>query len=78
MVKFFSPIKYDLMEKNKRGLSTETPVKAGKYLKYATREIVLVVIGILISIKINYRNKKRQDRAIEEQNRPKLSTDGIS
>jgi len=43
MIKFFRKIRYDLMEKN----------KAGKYLKYAIGEIVLVVIGILIALSIN-------------------------
>jgi hypothetical protein len=43
MIKFFSKLRYGLMEKN----------KTGKYLKYAIGEIVLVVIGILIALSIN-------------------------
>jgi len=43
MIKFFRPIRKDLMENN----------KAGKYLKYAIGEIVLVVVGILIALSIN-------------------------
>ncbi len=43
MIKFFRKIRYDLVDKN----------KIGKYLKYATGEIVLVVIGILIALSIN-------------------------
>jgi len=43
MIKFFSKIRYNLMNQN----------KTGKYLKYAIGEIVLVVIGILIALSIN-------------------------
>ena len=49
MIKFFRPIRKDLMEKN----------KTGKYLKYAIGEIVLVVIGILIALQINNWNENR-------------------
>ncbi|MEP0133098.1 MAG: hypothetical protein ABJJ25_13950 [Eudoraea sp.] len=42
MIKFFSKIRYNLMNQN----------KTGKYLKYAIGEIVLVVIGILIALSI--------------------------
>ena len=41
MIKFFRKIRYDLMEK-----------KTGKYFKYAIGEIVLVVIGILIALRL--------------------------
>ncbi len=51
MIKFFSRIRYDLMEKN----------KIGKYFKYALGEIVLVVIGILIALYINNLNTEKQD-----------------
>jgi hypothetical protein len=39
MIKFFRKIRYNLMETG----------KTGKYFKYATGEIFLVVIGILIA-----------------------------
>ncbi|MCK0180612.1 DUF6090 family protein [Flavobacteriaceae bacterium S0862] len=56
MIKFFRKIRFDLMEKN----------KAGKYLKYAIGEIVLVVIGILIALSINNwnENRKRQNEEV--------------
>lgn len=37
----------------------------GRYLAYATGEIILVVIGILIALQINNANDKRKDRARE-------------
>lgn len=39
--------------------------KTSKYFKYATGEIVLVVIGILIALQINNWNENRKDRALE-------------
>ena len=65
MIKFFRKIRYTLMETGKTGLP-EQPVRAGKYLKYAIGEIVLVVIGILIALSINNWNENRKD-ATEEQ-----------
>ena len=47
MIKFFRKIRYNLMSEN----------KTGKYLKYAIGEIVLVVIGILITLQINNWNE---------------------
>ena len=52
MIKFFTKIRYDLLEKN----------KTGKYLKYAIGEIILVVIGILIALSINNWNENRKKR----------------
>jgi len=51
MIKFFRKIRYDLMEKN----------KTAKYFKYTLGEIILVVIGILIALQINYLNQKSQE-----------------
>ena len=65
MIKFFRKIRYDLMEKN----------KAGKYLKYAIGEIVLVVIGILIALGINNLNENRKDRNLERNYIQELKTD---
>ena len=56
MIKFFSKIRYDLMEKN----------KTGRYFKYAIGEIVLVVIGILIALQINNWNEDRKSANLEE------------
>jgi len=56
MIKFFSKLRYNLMEQNKKG----------KYLKYAIGEIVLVVIGILIALSINNWNEVQKDKATEK------------
>ena len=50
MIKFFRRIRQDLLLKG----------KSGKYLKYATGEIILVVIGILIALGINNWNENRK------------------
>lgn len=55
------------METRKTGSPAETSVKAGKYLKYAIGEIVLVVIGILIALSINNWNEARKSSAFEEE-----------
>jgi hypothetical protein len=57
MIKFFRKIRYDLMEKN----------KTGKYLKYATGEIVLVVIGILIALQLNNLNENKKNNVFEKE-----------
>ena len=59
MIKFFRHLRFDLMEKNKTG---KPAWLAGKYLKYAVGEIILVVIGILIALSINNLNEKRKDQ----------------
>ena len=58
MIKFFRKIRFDLMEKNKTG---KPALPAGRYLKYAIGEIVLVVIGILIALSINNWNEERKN-----------------
>ena len=65
MIKFFRKIRYDLMEKN----------NAGKYLKYAIGEIVLVVIGILIALQINNWNEKRKSNTLRKSYIENLITD---
>lgn len=50
----------------KTGSSAKAPAKAGRYLKYAIGEIILVVIGILIALQINNFNEHRKDK-IKEQ-----------
>ena len=40
---------------------------AGRYLRYAIGEIVLVVIGILIALQINNWNEDRKERLIENE-----------
>lgn len=72
MIKFFRKIRYNLMEQN----------KSGKYFKYATGEIILVVIGILIAVQINNWNENRIERELErnyvELLNQDLSEDGVS
>ncbi|TVZ60311.1 hypothetical protein NA63_2863 [Flavobacteriaceae bacterium MAR_2010_105] len=78
MIKFFRQIRYNLMETGKTGSSADrvspkalaeaqTSVKAGKYLKYAIGEIVLVVIGILIALQINNWNEQRKADKLEAE-----------
>ena len=57
MIKFFTKIRYNLLEKN----------KTGKYFKYAIGEIILVVIGILIALTINNWNEDRKQRVKEQE-----------
>jgi len=55
MIKFFSKIRYNLMEQN----------KTGKYLKYAIGEIILVMIGILLALQVNNWNEHRKAKEKE-------------
>jgi len=55
------------MSENKTGSSAETSVKAGKYLKYAIGEIVLVMIGILLALQVNTWNENRKNNIKEQQ-----------
>ena len=50
MIKFFRHIRQNLLSEGKTG---KPAGKAGRYLKYAIGEIILVVIGILIALQIN-------------------------
>tara|TARA_R110002124_G_scaffold5301_1_gene32991 strand:+ start:3315 stop:4046 length:732 start_codon:yes stop_codon:yes gene_type:complete len=50
MIKFFRKIRQNLLSEG----------KAGKYLKYAIGEIVLVVIGILIALQVNNLSEVRK------------------
>lgn len=60
MIKFFRKIrKRILMENNK------ATIKIFKYLLYATGEIMLVVIGILIALQLNLLNEERKTRREE-------------
>ena len=57
MINFFRKIRKQLADDNK-------PLK---YLRYASGEIVLVVIGILIALQINNWNEFKKDRVIENK-----------
>ena len=85
MLKFFRNIRQNMINENptsakatvgsKTGTSTEASAKAGKYLKYAIGEIVLVVIGILIAVQINTWNENRKDRILEKEYLSRLKED---
>jgi hypothetical protein len=83
MFKFFRRNRYELVGKNlptdegtgqqagKTATTAVAPAKAGRYLKYAIGEIVLVVIGILIALQVNNWNEsfKEQKLVIQYQER---------
>ena len=58
MIKFFRKIRQNLLSEG----------KTGKYFKYAIGEIILVIVGILIALKINNWNIKVQERNVERLN----------
>ncbi|UAM99090.1 hypothetical protein K8354_04495 [Polaribacter litorisediminis] len=63
MIKFFRHIRKQLLSENKTG----KPVfAAGRYLKYAIGEILLVIIGILIAVSINGWNEDRKLKKAEQ------------
>ena len=64
MIKFFRQIRQNLIMENK---SSKPALPAGRYLKYAIGEIVLVVIGILIALSINNWNDDRINKKIEHK-----------
>ena len=64
MIKFFRQIRFKLMDTEKTGLP-EQRVRAGKYLKYAIGEIILVMIGILLALQVNNWNNNRIERKKE-------------
>jgi hypothetical protein len=57
MIKFFRKFRQRMLLEN----------KMGKYLLYASGEIILVVIGILIALQINNWNEVRKEQRLEEQ-----------
>ena len=64
MIKFFRKIRQNLIREGKTVNPAALP--AGRYLKYAIGEIVLVVIGILIGLQVNSWNEQRKDRIHEK------------
>jgi hypothetical protein len=58
MIKFFRHIRKNLLMEHKTG---QPALPAGRYIKYAIGEIILVVIGILIALQINNWNEKRKE-----------------
>ncbi len=64
MIKFFRKIRQNLLTENKFSPPARGS-RAGKYLLYAVGEIILVVIGILIALKINNWNESKQNENLE-------------
>jgi hypothetical protein len=64
MINFFRKIRQNLLSEGKNG---KPAWPAGRYLKYAIGEIVLVVIGILIALQINNWNTHRIERSKEDR-----------
>jgi len=62
MINFFKRLRHRLLSGEKSGKSG---LQAGRYLKYAIGEIILVVIGILIALSINNWNESRKDKILE-------------
>jgi len=62
MIKFFRRIRQKILTKNKPALSAG---KFSKYAAYATGEILLVVVGILIALQVNNSNQQRLDKKKE-------------
>ena len=58
MIKFFRNIRKSLLNENKIGKPASP---AGRYLKYAIGEIILVVIGILLALQINNWNESKKN-----------------
>jgi hypothetical protein len=57
MIKFFRKIRQNLLSEG----------KTTKYLKYAIGEIILVVIGTLIALRINNWNESQKEQAQEQE-----------
>ncbi|RPA68538.1 hypothetical protein EF405_08105 [Cyclobacteriaceae bacterium YHN15] len=62
MISFFRKIRQKLLQE---GLPAGQAGKVINYLKYATGEIFLVVVGILIALSINNWNETRKDQIAE-------------
>ena len=72
MIKYFRRIRQNLLSEGKTG---KPSFAAGRYLKYALGEIILVVLGILIAISINNWNDKRKNNITETEYYCKLLSD---
>ena len=64
MIRFFRQIRQNLLSEGETG---KPALPAGRYLKYALGEIVLVMAGILLALQVNSWNQKRLDRQEEKE-----------
>ena len=55
MIRFFRNVRQQFLSQG----------KTGKYLKYAVGEILLVMIGILLALQVNYWNEQRKQEMVE-------------
>jgi len=65
MIRLFRKIRHQLLSKNNYGI----------YVLYATGEIVLVMVGILLALQIDNWNEDRKDRSTEERYMERLLHD---
>lgn len=65
MIKFFRNIRQNLLLDGKTGKPVS---QQWRYLKYAIGEIVLVVIGILLAVQINYLSENRKNQQKRKRN----------
>jgi hypothetical protein len=65
MIRLFRKIRHQLLSKNNYGI----------YVLYATGEIVLVMVGILLALQIDNWNEARKDRSTEERYMERLLHD---
>lgn len=66
MIKLFRKIRQNLLMENKTGKHART-AQAGRYIKYAIGEIVLVVIGIVIALQLNTWKEAKNNKASEQK-----------
>jgi hypothetical protein len=72
MIKLFRNVRQNLLS---GGKTSKPALPAGRYLKYAIGEIILVVIGILIALQVNNWNEQRKQRNKELHYLTNLKTD---
>jgi hypothetical protein len=65
MIKFFRNIRYKLLGES----------RFARYLVYATGEIILVVIGILIALQVNNANENRKNKSLEKEYMERIYSD---
>lgn len=65
MLNFLRNLRRTTTTGNQEMKGTRLTLPAGRYLKYAIGEIVLVVIGIMIAVNINNWNQEQKDRNLE-------------